>query len=294
MKKLLIITMAMFFLILSGCHRETPPHEDQPGAQLTRQPDYHPIPGFSERRDHKIPAVAKRVPSAEGDQSAQISEEDPLGFTLELKSTGKLEYYLYAPLQPQDNLPLIIYLHGSGMRLAQTDQLLTNEAFPLYLQRGDLGELPACVAIPKLTEAYQDWAQAGDEIREMIEIIHRDIGIETDRIALTGHSLGGSGAYQLAISMPGNFACIAPLSGGVACSQANLDALAKTRIWSFIGSSDTVIAPDLSRQLIAALQSMGADARITELPDATHRDLPSLAYRQSGLLDWLISGGQQP
>ena len=290
-KSLLLMVAVTMILAASGCHNRNEEQGDGPSdaAQTIQQIDLHPV--FSSPLEK---TVALRDKSRKKRESSDVQDHgDETGEPLiELKSTGRLSYYLYTPSQPTEGMTLIIYLHGSSMRLAQTELLLTNEAFPLYLQRGDFADLPAYVAIPKLTEDYQDWSAAAEEISELIAIVHHDCAIDPSRVALTGHSLGGSGCWQLAIRLPGTFACIAPLSGGVASSENNLAALAKTRVWSFIVTADTVIDPDMSRQLVDALKKMGADARITELPEAGHRDLPLLAYRQSDLMTWLLRCGQ--
>ncbi len=42
------------------------------------------------------------------------------------------------------------------------------------------------------------------------------------KVALTGHSIGGTGAYQLQIKLPNTFACIAPMSGFVKNSDEKI------------------------------------------------------------------------
>ncbi len=288
MKRLLLLMMTVTLIITSaGCSHKEDPQEDP--ASSIWQTDLHPV---CSSPLEKTAAIREKGGKKRESSDAPDYGNDSGEFSIELKTTGRLSYYLYTPAHPRNNMTLIIYLHGSGMRLAQTELLLTNEAFPLYLQRGDFANLQAYVAVPKLTEDYPDWSAAGEEISELIIILHDECAIDTGKVALTGHSLGGSGCWQLAIRLPDTFACIAPLSGGVACSESNLDALAKIRVWSFIGTADTVIDPDMSRQLISALQKRGADALISELVDATHRDLPLLAYRQSDLMNWLVRCGQ--
>lgn len=111
------------------------------------------------------------------------------------------------------------------------------------------------------------------------------------RVSLTGHSMGGTGTYQLQVKLPTAFACIAPMSGSIRNTEENLTALAKTKIWAFVGTNDTVVDPESSRTIISALQELGASAKITELSDATHFDVPALAYKNDDLIDWLVNCG---
>ena len=75
-------------------------------------------------------------------------------------------------------------------------------------------------------------------------------------------------------------------------TEANLNALAKTKIWSFVGTNDTIVSPDSSRTIIDELKRKGADAKITEFENATHFDVPALGYKNTELIEWLVNCGE--
>ncbi|MBQ6655419.1 MAG: dienelactone hydrolase family protein [Erysipelotrichaceae bacterium] len=275
-----VILILVTLLLLCGCHRRKPddsssddpnPADPQGTALIEEEP--------GEPEDPQGTALIEEVPA----------DAETLG-TLQLLKLGSLQYYLYIPANPVRGMPLIMYLHGSSNRAREAEELLTNEAFTLYLSRGDLGDLRAYAVIPKL-DAEHNWNDIAEDLRNLIQKIHDDYGIDLSRVSLTGHSLGGTAAYQLQILMPDVFACIAPMSGSVAASDRNIEALAKTRLWALVGSADTVVDPAGSRDIVSALRKKGAVAYLTEYPDAGHRDIPALALKTSNLLDWLISGG---
>ena len=210
--------------------------------------------------------------------------------SMELHNVGGMDYYLYIPANPSENMPLVIYLHGGTNKRGATPELLTTDGFPKYLYDGYFGDLRAYVAIPKLDDSYKDWAEAYVLIRNLVKSLSDNYAIDRSNIALTGHSMGGTGTYQLQLKLQDTFARIAPLSGSVQNSKSNLEALRKTRIWAFVGTADTIVDPQSSRDIVSALQSSGASARITELDGATHFDVPSLAYKDPELIRWLIEG----
>ena len=211
---------------------------------------------------------------------------------MELKTVGKLKFYLYVPSDPSNEMPLIIYLHGGTNKKADASALLMTDGFPMYLYEGFYGDLRAFVAVPKLEETYTGWVNVSDQIRDMIKSISTEYHIDMSRIALTGHSMGGTGTYQLQTKLQNTFACIAPMSGSVKNTPENVTALAKTKIWAFVGTADTIVDPDSSRTIIGILTNQGADAKITELDGATHFDVPSLAYKDPQLIEWLVSCGE--
>lgn len=291
MKRFLVLLLTIVTVLsLTGCPRSSGKEDEPFSVELVQLPDLHTCPGAPGRPSSGF----GEKPRARGDNlhSHTAEKPDSSQSSIQLRTTGQMPYYLYTPANPQKGMTLIIYLHGSSMRVSDVSLMLTNEGFPLYLQKGTFGDLRAYVAIPKIDESYRDWSDAGEQISEMIRMIQRDCGIDIDRVALTGHSLGGSGTWQLAIRLPGTFACIAPVSGGVACTDSNLSALARTRVWAFVGTADTVVDPQMSRDLVSALQKMGASAQITELKGATHRESCRQAYTETDLMAWLVSCGK--
>jgi predicted peptidase len=108
------------------------------------------------------------------------------------------------------------------------------------------------------------------------------------RVYLGGLSMGGFGAYDLVIHFPDYFAAVFAI-----CGQANLKAYtqkaADVPIWIFHGALDDAIDPQPDRNLIKALQSMGAkNARYTEYPEDGHNAWDH-AFAEPTLLSWLFS-----
>ena len=207
----------------------------------------------------------------------------------ELKSLGNLQYYLYTPSNPTSNMPLIMYLHGGTNKKSNVESLLTTDGFPKYLYDGYYGNLRAYVVIPKLTNNYTGWVDISDNLRNLIKSISTNYGIDTNKVSLTGHSMGGTGTYQVQIKLPNTFACIAPMSGSIRNTEENLSALSKTKIWAFVGTNDTIVDPASTRTIIDSLKNKGASVKITEFDGADHFDVPSLGYKNSEFINWLVN-----
>ena len=224
--------------------------------------------------------------------SITASEGKDIPSAMELKQVGSLQYYLYMPSNPTSDMPLIIYLHGGTNKKEDVTALLTVDGFPQYLYKGYYGDLRAYVAIPKLDNRHKGWADISDQIRDLIKTLNSEYAIDMDKISLTGHSMGGTGTYQLQVKLSNTFSCIAPMSGSIRNSDATIKALCKTKIWAFVGTEDTIVSPDSSRTIISELEENGADAKITELEGATHFDVPSLVYKNNELIQWLVNCGE--
>lgn len=231
------------------------------------------------------------VESIEPSTDTNEQEKVDIPSTMELNKVGDLQYYLYTPENPTDDMPLIIYLHGGTNKKADVKELLATDGFPKYLYEGYYGDLRAYVAIPKLSNDYKGWSDIYEQIRDMIKSLNTNYGIDMSKISLTGHSMGGTGTYQLQVKLPNTFACIAPMSGSIRYTEDNLTALSKTKIWAFVGTDDTIVDPESSRTIIGKLQEISATAKITELDGATHFDVPALAYKNDELICWLVNCG---
>ena len=224
--------------------------------------------------------------SNEVQKDETVNKDIPSKF--ELKSLGNLQYYLYTPSNPTNNMPLIMYLHGGTNKKLNVESLLTTDGFPKYLYDGYYGNLRAYVVIPKLINSYTGWIDISDSLRNLIKSISENYGIDTNKVSLTGHSMGGTGTYQVQIKLPNTFACIAPMSGSIRNTEENINALSKTKIWAFVGTDDTIVDPTSTRTIIEALKEKGSNVRLTEFDGATHFDVPSLGYKNSEFINWLV------
>ena len=85
--------------------------------------------------------------------------------------------------------------------------------FPKYLRDGLLRDVPAYIVMPQLTAGR--WSDRVDTVYALVSELATQFQIDPASISLTGHSLGGSGAWELAAAFPGFFSRVAPLSGAV-------------------------------------------------------------------------------
>lgn len=223
--------------------------------------------------------------------SKNIPKEETINIPskFELKSIGNLQYYLYTPSNPTNNMSLIMYLHGGTNKVQEVESLLTTDGFSKYLYDGYYGDLRAYVVIPKLDNNYTGWVDIYEILRDLIKSMNTNYGIDLNKVSLTGHSMGATGTYQVQVKLSNTFACIAPMSGSIKNNEENLNALSKTKIWAFVGANDTIVDPTSTKTIIDALKKMGAYAKITEFDETDHFGVPSLGYKNIEFINWLVN-----
>ena len=212
------------------------------------------------------------------------------GASLETGEAGGLDYWLYAPPGARDGLPLIVYLHGGSGRGDDLELVMEAESLPKFLRDGDLAP-NAYVVMPQLPGGETGWNAVTEGLAELIDAVVEECGADAGCVSLTGHSMGGTGAFAVAAALPGRFSCAAPLSGSVRDSREMRAALADLPVWAIAGAQDDVVDPAAARDFLAALRAVNPDARYTEVEDAGHFDLPARAYLDGevGLVRWLLS-----
>jgi predicted peptidase len=116
----------------------------------------------------------------------------------------------------------------------------------------------------------------------------------TNRIYLTGLSMGGYGTWDLGLTYPERFAAIAPICGGGQLITVNLSsrdkgpALKTLGVWAFHGGKDPVVPLEESQRMVAVLKKAGAqDVKLTVYPEARH-DSWTETYKNPELYDWLL------
>lgn len=209
---------------------------------------------------------------------------------LRTSAGSQLKYLLYTPENLRKNMPLILYLHGGSGKGDDLSLLLSAESLPKFLQEGQIA-VDAYVVMPQLPANQKGWEGILPSIEELITEMEQTYGIDANRVSLTGHSMGGTGVWSLALKNPDLFSAAAPLSGSVRMTAGqNLQKLADLPIWAFAGTADTIVSPASSEQFVELLKQENAAAKITLLEGDTHFDVPTSVYldQKLDLLGWLI------
>ena len=201
--------------------------------------------------------------------------------------------------------PVVLFLHGSGESGSDNRSQLSQGLPPWLKQQGKAFQ--AVVVIPQAPDA-DGWN--GETEQMALKALDDSIGAyhgDRQRLYLTGLSMGGYGAWQIALDHPGTFAAAAIICGGIGhpndgdplhvqgipADVADPYAwvathIGKLPVWIFNGAIDDVVPPAESHRMHAALQARGDDVRYTEFPGVGHGSWP-MAYATSELWPWMFS-----
>ena len=296
-QKLHLLTVLLLIAVLTaallcGCHSKPENSSDETssvGSVPTTESDSNSMPAIT-------PDESSEDTTPNGTNGSVAGKEHtPASFTacsINTSQLGTFRYWLYTPSDPTENMPLIVYLHGGSGKGDDLNLITAVDGFPQYLQSGQLGDVRAYVVIPQLPSTQKGWVNAAESISELIDHTVSTYKINRNNISLTGHSMGGTGTWNLACTYPSLFARIAPLSGSIRNTPDIIDNLKNIPVRAFVGSADTIVPPDSSKEVIAALKAAGGSAEITVFDGADHFSVPSLTFLDTNidLIGWLISG----
>ena len=145
--------------------------------------------------------------------------------------------------------PLVIALHGMGGDENSYFQAYAQGAFKVEAEKR--GYVVACPKGRKPASMYI--GDAEKDVMDVIAEMRRAYNIDSDRIYLTGHSMGGYGTWSVAMSHPDVFAALAPVAGG-SNNPMGMSKIAHIPQIVIHGDNDPTVPVDRSRVMVAAGQ----------------------------------------
>jgi len=210
-----------------------------------------------------------------------FSQEMEGRFSKEIKTKVQLNYILDLPTNQKEKFPLIIFLHGSGER--GTDLALVKNHSPFTYK--DLIQSPVAILAPQCpSDVWWDTTAVYELIKETIS----KYNIDTNRIYLTGLSMGGWGTWKLAIEHPELFAAVVPVCAPVDILM-RIDAhKLNMPIRIYHGALDDVVLPEDSLLMHQELKKQNKQSELFIFPNDNHNSWDS-TYSNPEFYKWLLS-----
>jgi len=228
--------------------------------------------------------------------------------TLQLRDTT-YRYQVYVPVEytPEREWSVILYLHGAdeaGQDGVTQTQVGLGPCIRQYPER-----FPAIVVFPQ-ARSRRGWQGEMAELAvRALEQTMREFRCDSDRVYLTGISMGGYGSWHLALMHPQRYAALVPICGGLdspsddGTKQAESESpekdyagaaqrLQNIPVWVFHGEADEIVPVDESRRMVEALREAGGEVRYTEYPGVGHNSW-DVTYSDPQVISWLLSRTRQ-
>jgi len=191
------------------------------------------------------------------------------------------KYLLYLPegYSEAEKYPLLVFLHGAGER-GNDLELVKIHGPPKLIETGR--DFPFIIVSPQVP--LDEW-WSPDTVVWLTEEIMEKYNVDTERVYLTGLSMGGFGTWRTVTKYPEMYAAIAPICGGGDPAKAHR--IKDIPIWVFHGAKDDIVPLKRSEEMYEALKEYGK-IEFTVYPEANH-DSWTETYEKPKLYEWLLS-----
>jgi len=234
---------------------------------------------------------------------AQFTVEEMLKPYVYTNETGEaFAYRMSVPQYPEPGkvYPLVLFLHGSGE--CGTDNLQQVKAGLPALMATLLKRPEPVIVVATQCQNGNWWVKqlAREENYAMskepaaslavaLEVCRHVVATrqaDTNRLYITGLSLGGFGTWDAIQREPALFAAAIPICGGGDIRR--VQGLRQLPIWVFHGTDDKNVPVACSRRMVEALKLAGnRKVRYTEYEKAAHNVWDS-TYANPEVIDWLL------
>ncbi len=215
-----------------------------------------------------------------------------------------LSYRLLKPYRKtKENVPLLIFLHGSGERGNNNKSQLIHGG-NYFLKETENKKFNSYVIFPQCKKnsrwsnhKIDPWVSSNlyDEtllsnhsemLVQLIFYLLEEFNIDTKKIYIMGLSMGGYGTFDLTSKRPDIFAGAISICGGANLSI--LDRAASVPHWIFHGELDRVVPVEKSRQAFELLSKLNSHHLYTEYKNTYHNSWENV-FAEGDFMDWLFS-----
>jgi predicted peptidase len=187
------------------------------------------------------------------------------------------DYFVYLPddygKDPNVKWPVVLFLHGHGQWIK----------YGLPMPKHMVEKYPFILIAPQLP--YPAWWDT-DDLGAFLDEMEEKYAIDKDRVCVSGVSMGGFGAWAMAVAYPDRFASVMPMGGSEISSFA--PDLAKLPLWVFHGGKDQAVGIGGDIAMVAALKEQGSNVRFTIYPNSGHFVWP-MAWNTPEVYEWMLA-----
>lgn len=176
--------------------------------------------------------------------------------------------------------PLVLFLHGRGER-GDDPQRVKTHGLPKLADNGCC--FPFVLIAPQCPEG-RIWSV--DFLECVLDDVLARYRVDPSHVILTGISMGGNGAWKLAIRHPERFAALIPIAAWG--DRRKISRLGRLPVWAFHGARDRAVPLRAGKAMTDALKKAGGRVKLTVYKSADHVQTWENAYANQALYRWML------
>lgn len=194
-----------------------------------------------------------------------------------------MKYYEIVPTNMKSNLPIIIFLHGSG-EIGSVSGVGNLPIVSYVANNWDRNGKPFIFLAP--VAPNRGWSGNNNAAaKAIIDQTIREYNADPSRIYITGMSMGGAGTWNMVSTYGSYFAAAMPMSG---CgSSHNISNFANVPVYAIVGGAESDTKSCMNN-IVNNINSSGGRASLDVVQGASHGTIQRY-YKNEKLYDWLLS-----
>lgn len=197
----------------------------------------------------------------------EINGEPPIYYSISVPEK-------YSPSKP---VPLVLALHFGG------DPEGAGRAVLEILVAQGLADLGAVIVAPDSKGG--GWNSTANEhaVNLLVDDVLKNYNIDRKKIAVTGFSMGGAGAWYYGMKYPDRFSAVIPIAGTPPASLTNW----RLPLFAIHSRDDEVVPIAATQRAIAELRKNGTRAELIELAGIRHHQTYRFVDALRRAVPWL-------
>ncbi len=221
-----------------------------------------------------------------------------LGFVYETKigtEIIRVPFALFLPKCYDDDktrkFPVILFLHGAGEGGTDLHGIFIHGPCGVASRNpAMIANLPFILLSPQSTRGWD--ATMIKAVNSLLTVLPDHFRMDKLSVTVTGLSMGGLGCWAALANAPLLYAAAVPMCARKWTESEELSVLIQSKsIWNIVGGADDGAFLNGAIQMNSALVEVGADTRITIIPNVGHF-VWELYYNNPEFYHWVIRQGR--
>jgi pimeloyl-ACP methyl ester carboxylesterase len=197
---------------------------------------------------------------------------------------GDVAYWVLLPpaYNPYRRYPVIVTLHGAGETAER--QVAWWSAPPGFQasRHGYIVVAPEYVDDPK--KGYRFDVPAHNAVLFSLIDVRQRFSVDSDRVFLTGHSMGGHAAWDIGLAHPDLFAGVIPICGSPQFYCEHYWQNGENTSFYIVDGEKNGGSPDVNQRVLKRMMETGQDAQYVEFRGRGHENFSDEILR---IFDWM-------
>ena len=225
-----------------------------------------------------------------GDSGSNPGETYRIPSTYELSSYAGMQYYLTVPENATNNMPLVIFLHGSEESGNQTAVGNLPQATNMRSLTATKKFISLVPVSPTSDSTARNWEYGSNSanLMSIIDKVANEQKVDRSRIYIWGFSMGGRGTFNMINNYPDTFRAATVISNCPAAGNTAAN-ISKTPVRMILGSAEEYYQyyHDCMTNIFNEVNRLGGEIYYEEKPGVTHSSM-STALDYGDIIDWLL------